>query len=148
MAKRVKVEGLRELERNLRQLEKHTARKAVARRVLKKNGQPLADEMNRLAPDDPSTTGGLNQSYAVSTRLNKSNRRAIRKLGKSDVEIHVGTDDPAGVQQEFGNVRHGAQPHARPAWDKMKRGILNGIVRDMGDEIDKAVKRQNGRKAK
>lgn len=147
MAASIKVEGLKDLEKSLMALDKYTSRKSVARKVLKKAAQPIADDMNRLAPDDPNTSEGLNTSYSVSTKLNKRQRKAAKKH-KSDVEVYAGTNDPAGIQQEFGNVNHQAQPHARPAWDKNKRKSLEIIKDDLGDEIVKAVARQAKRKAK
>jgi|13_taG_2_1085334.scaffolds.fasta_scaffold12816_3 HK97 gp10 family phage protein len=147
MAASIKIEGLKELEKSLMALDKHTGRKSVARKVLKKAAQPLADDMNRLAPSDPTTSAGLNTSYVVSTKLNKRQRRAAKKH-KSDVEVYAGTNDPAGLQQEFGNVNHDAQPHVRPAWDKGKRQALDTIKNDLGDEIVKSVARQAKRKAK
>lgn len=141
------VEGLKELEEALFALDKHTARKSLARRVLKKNGKPLADRMNETAPDDPKTSGGLNTSHDTSTKLNKRQRKTARK-NKSDVEVYVGTNNPAGIQQEFGNVNHGPQPYARSAWESMKHGILKGISGDMSDEIFKTVARQEKKKAK
>lgn len=103
--------------------------------------------MNRLAPSDPGASEGLNTSYSVSTKLNKRQRKAAKK-DKSDVEVYAGTNDPAGLQQEFGNVNHAAQPHVRPAWDGGKRQALETIKDDLGDEIIKAVARQAKRKAK
>ena len=147
MAK-VHVDGLKETEKALWEIDKHTTRKSLARRVLKKAGQPLADDMNRLAPDDESTEGGLNQSYAVSTKLNKSQKRATRREKKDDVFMYVGTNDPAGLQQEFGNIIHAAQPHARPAWDSGKGRALDDIKTELGTEIMKAAKRQANKKAR
>lgn len=144
----VRVEGLQELERSMDRLEKRATRKAVGRRVLKKAGAPLAEDMNRLAPDDPDTPGGLSTSYSVSTKLNPRQRRMQRREGRDDVYMYVGTNDPAGIQQEFGNVIHGPQAHARPAWDAGKRRTLDIIVREMGDEIEKAVDRQARRAAR
>lgn len=143
-----RVEGLKDLEKALMKFGKHTTRKGVGRRVLKKAGQPLADRMNELAPDDESTEGGLNTSYDVSTRLNKRQTRAQRKLGKDDVMVFVGTNDPAGLQQEFGNINHSPQPHVRPAWDSGKGEALNTIKRELAVEIDKTAKREARRKAR
>lgn len=147
MAASIKIEGLKDLEKALMALDKHTTRRSVGRKVLKKAAQPLADDMNRKAPSDPGTTNGLNTSYVVSTKLNKRQRKAVKK-NKSDVEVYAGTNDPAGLQQEFGNVNHAAQPHVRPAWDAGKRQALDTIKDDLGDEIVKAVARQAKRKAK
>lgn len=138
----VKVEGLRELEKRLAQLPKATG-KNVLRRTLKSAGKPIAQEANALAPDDPSTPGGLSQSYAVSTKLNKNQKKAMRKAkaDKAYVEVYVGTNDPAGVQQEFGNRNHGPQAHFRPAWDAKQGEALKIIKTDLGDEILKAAQR-------
>ena len=86
MAASIKVEGLKDLEKALMALDKHTTRRSVARKVLKKAAQPIADDMNRLAPSDPNTSEGLNTSYSVSTKLNKRQRKAAKKH-KSDVEV-------------------------------------------------------------
>ncbi|NQZ76469.1 MAG: HK97 gp10 family phage protein [Ekhidna sp.] len=147
MAASIKVEGLKDLEKALMALDKHTTRRSVARKVLKKAAQPIADDMNRLAPSDPNTSEGLNTSYSVSTKLNKRQRKAAKKH-KSDVEVYAGTNDPAGLQQEFGNVNHQAQPHARPAWDKNKRNSLEIIKDGLSEEISKSVARQEKKKAK
>ncbi|MEW7009492.1 HK97-gp10 family putative phage morphogenesis protein [Lentilitoribacter sp. EG35] len=142
-----KIEGLRDLEKAFAGIDKAVTRDSVARRVLKKNGQPLADKMNDLAPVGAGENGNLNKSYAVSTKLNKRQRKFAKK-GKSDVEVYVGTSDPAGLQQEFGNKNHDAQPHVRPAWDGGKNEALDGIVKDTGIELIAAVKRQAKRKLK
>ena len=144
MAK-VEIDGLKELEKALMEIEKKTTRKSVGRRVLKKAGQPLADDMNAKAPKGE---GDLSGSYAVSTKLNKSQRRATRREKKDDVFMYVGTNDPAGLQQEFGNRNHAAQPHARPAWDGGKGKVLDDIKSDLGTEIMKAAKRQAKKKAR
>lgn len=143
MAARVRVDGLRELEQSLMALGKHTTAKAVGRRVLKKAGQPIADSARSLAPDDPMTGGNdLRSSIAVSTKLNKRQSKMNRKLtSKSAVEVYVGTNDPAGIQQEFGNVNHGPQSFMRPAWDGTKGEALKIIQETMGDEIMKTAKR-------
>lgn len=143
----MKMVGLRALEADLFQLEKHTTRKSVARKVLKNAGGPLADRMNNTAPDDPNTPGGLSASHSVSTKLNKSQARQARR-NKSQVEVYVGTNDPAAIQQEYGNINHGPQPYGRQAWDSMRGEILNQIKSDMGDEIVKSAARQAKRNAK
>lgn len=139
MAVTVKIEGLADLEKALLDIEKRTTRKSIGRRVLKKAGQPLADDMNAKAPEGE---GDLSGSYAVSTKLNKSQKRATRREKKDDVFMYVGTNDPAGLQQEFGNVNHGPQAHVRPAWDGGKAGALDTIKQELGSEIMKAAKRQ------
>jgi hypothetical protein len=39
---------------------------------------------------------------------------------------------------EFGNIHMPANPTARPAWDITQESVLEGIAKDLGDEIEKA----------
>lgn len=144
----VDVEGLADLERALLELDKRSTRKAVGRRVLKKAAKPMAADMNARAPKDPNTDGGLSDSYVVSTKLNRRQQRAARREGRDDVYMYVGTNDPAGVQQEFGNVNHPPQPHARPAWEAGKHAVLQTIASELGEEITKTARRQAQRQAR
>jgi HK97 gp10 family phage protein len=144
-----KIHGLKEVERNLRALEKHTTAKGVARRVLKLAGKPVADKAQSLAPDDPSTSGDdLKASIGVSTRLNKRQARAARRGGKSGVEVYVGTSDPAGIQQEFGNRNHPAQSFMRPAWMATKLQALKVVTDEFMTEVSRAAKRLAQKRAK
>jgi HK97 gp10 family phage protein len=141
----VKVEGLRELAATLDQLPKAVARNAL-RRALIKRGQPLADTMRSLAPDDPRTGGmDLRNSIGVGTKLSPRQAKLHRKENKDDkqfAEVFVGAGPvPHAHLQEWGTVFHGPQPFARPAWDQHKDTILEGIKDDLWAEIDKAAKR-------
>lgn len=135
---RVRIEGLRELEAALADLPKATG-KNVLRRVLKKAAAPIASDAQANAP---SFVGLLSRNVAAASRLTKRQAGIARKEGKSSVEVHVGVTDPAGVQNEFGNVHQQAQPFLRPAWDANKDGALRTIAADLGTEIEKAAKRQ------
>lgn len=90
-------------------------RRAVSRRALRKAADPI------LAAWKAGTkvlTGHLQESEVVGTKLNKRQTRMNRRnLGRSEVEVHIGTNDPAGVQEEFGNAHQRAAPSLRPAWD-------------------------------
>lgn len=149
----VRLEGFRELDRALGELPKAVARNTLVR-VGKKRLQPIAETANALAPDDPETEGGLHRSFVVGTKLNRRQksllRRAVRR-GEADkhfAEIYAGTNDPAGVQQEFGNVNHGPQPMLRPAWDQHKGGLLPGLGDDLWEAIKKSAARVAARLAR
>lgn len=135
----VKITGLKELDAALGQLPKATA-KGVLRRVLKAAAQPIAAHASQLAPRD---TLHLAESVAVSTRLNKR-QRSLHKKERQDTfqEMFVGTNDPAGVQQEFGNERHMAQPFMRPAWDAEQMPTLDRIANSLWVEINKSARRR------
>jgi len=138
----VKITGLKELDRALGQLPKATA-KAALRRVLKQAGEPLAQKMRQNAPTHDMH---LYESIDVSTRLSK--RQALQHKaegGRAFQEMFVGTNNPAGQQQEFGNENHPAQPWARPAWDAEKMPTLERITDSLWYEIEKSA-RQHAKK--
>lgn len=134
----VRISGLKELDRALGKLPEATA-KGVLRDVLKEAGEPLARTARRLAPKDEYH---LYDSIDVSTRLSKR-QAALHKKEASPAfqEMFVGTNNPAGVQQEFGNERHGAQPFMRPAWDAEKKNVLDLIANLLWGKIEQAAEK-------
>jgi len=163
MARTVKIEGLRELERTLATLSKATGRN-VLKRALKKGAEPLADDMRAAAP---VLTGTLRRSIAASARkphghkspgkqafadamragadrkaAGAAAREANRANPVSFAEAFAGPGrDPAAIQQEFGNRRHGPQAFVRPAWDSGKDDALDRVVEAITTELGKAVAR-------
>ncbi|HCO90504.1 MAG TPA: hypothetical protein DIT40_05980 [Alphaproteobacteria bacterium] len=139
---KVKVEGLRDVERALKQLPRATA-KASARRILKEAGEPIA---RAGAANAPQQHGDLAESYGVGTKLTKRQRKVSRR--ESDVEVYVGPNDPGAVQTEFGNDHQSAQPHLRPAWDGHRMGALETIKSGIWGEVTKTIARYQKRMAK
>lgn len=143
----VHIEGLREVDAALGELGKVLGRN-VMRRVAVKRLQPMAEDARSMAPDDPNTGGNdLKTSIAVSTRLGKRQGKLNRR-SKSEVEAHMGPAGPGGnvppqgVQQEFGNQNHGPQAFMRPAFDRGKDELIDGIGADFWAEIEKAAARK------
>lgn len=132
-----KFEGGRELEAALKKLPRATA-KNVTRRVLKKEGQPIAEDARDNAP---TLSGRLRDDVTVGTRLNRRQAAMARRLGKAQVEVHIGVNDPAGVQNEFGNEHQAPQPFFRKAWDSNSANVLRGIASGLWTEIEKSAKR-------
>jgi HK97 gp10 family phage protein len=130
----IKIEGLRGLEAALMELPKATG-KATLRRVLKRAAQPIVVAARDKAP---KLTRTLEQSIIAGTKLTKRQAKFAKKEGKSSSEIHVGTSDPAGIPQEFGTFKEGAQPFMRPAWDAEQDQSLTIITESLGDEIEKS----------
>lgn len=127
MIGKIKVEGLRDIEKNLFKLKGSTARSNV-RRAATEALEPMAREMRYRAPRD---TSRLVESIDVSVR-------ARPPLPKRDpFEIAVGPGRSArAIVQEFGSYKEPAQPYARPAYESEKRAtidrfsvILQDIVR-------------------
>lgn len=133
---KVRVEGLRELDKALGELPRQTG-KRVALKVLKNAGGPLADAGSANAPLGP--TGNLRDSYGVGTKLTDRQGKLNRK--ESPVEVYIGPNDPAATQTEFGNSRQAPQPHLRPAWDAGKEKALQDIKDGLWSEIKKAADR-------
>lgn len=137
MANRFRIDGLRETERALSELPRATA-KNVTRRVLRRRAQPIE---RAAAANAPTLSGALKEDVKTGTKLSRRQAAMNRRLGRSEVEVHVGVADPAGVQTEFGNEHQEAQPWLRPAWDANWRGVLDGIADDLWDETRKAADR-------
>lgn len=136
---RVKLEGFSDLDRGLGELGKATGR-AVMRRAGIEALQPMAEDAARRAP---KLFGNMSDSIAVSTRRPRRHRK------QAEVEVYMGpSQDPAGVQQEFGNKNHPPQPFMRPAWDAGKVKVLDSLKGALGSQIAKSAKRQARRQAR
>lgn len=144
MATFVKLEGGKELARALEELPKTTARNTLDR-GLKKVAKPVQTVWKSLAPKDE---GHYAESIIVGKRLTRPQARDAKREGKHFAEIHVGTADPAGMQQEFGNINHPAQPSGRPAWDATKDNALKDFGTELGKEIEKSAARLAKKAAK
>jgi HK97 gp10 family phage protein len=122
----------------------------VLRRVGRAALEPMAETARSLAPDDPETPDpDLASSITVGTKLNKRQAAMARRdEGKAFVTVYMGTNDAAGVQQEFGNENHGPQPFMRPAFDQHKRGAIQLVADGLGAEIEKTAKRVAARAAR
>lgn len=160
----VRVEGLKELQRALKELPKAT-QGAVLRRTLDRAAEPMRAAAQARAPQD---VGVLRASVDASPKLTKRQRRlagksavrqadgSFRAAKSTGAEIHIGpgasgqqkAPPPTGIMQEFGTRNHAAQPWLRPAWDAHKQGALASIASELGTEIDNAAKRLATKKAK
>lgn len=146
-----KVEGLDDLNATLSEMSKGLAKGALTRiavNALKEEFVPVAKS---LAPDDPATQGNDLKESIIAGPASKLNARQ-KKLNKqrddrSFGEGFAGTNDPAGVQQEFGNVNHGPQPFMRPAWDQAQKPLIDHVARNAWPEVEKTATRAAKRAA-
>lgn len=150
---KVKVSGLKEIEKGLFELKSGTAKGAV-RRSLKKAGELLAADAAARAPrstPDMGAEGHIGDSFVVTGRLTRYARRPRRK---DEVHVAVGPSLAKGSPgfvaafQEFGTAHHGPQPFFRPAWDHSQHEMLGLIVRDMRVQVEKAVARARRKAAR
>lgn len=136
-----KLQGFREMDAALGELNKPTGRN-VLRRAGMQALQPVADEMTARAPKED---GDLKDAIAVGTKRHKGVKREFSDT--SIVEVYVGPAvvgagvPPQAFQQEFGNEQHGPQAYARPGWDTKVSGIMDDLKGPLGAEIDKATAR-------
>lgn len=166
------VEGLRELDDALGELTKGVARNTL-RRALLTAGQPMANLMQTMAPDDPATTGrhDLKTNIAISTKADGADAgkaafsQALRgggsrgdalsamksaRAGAAFAEVYVGPTKDAfhGRFQEFGTPHHGPQPFVRPAFDGDAAAMIGRLKDEVATEIAKSVGRARAKAAR
>lgn len=138
----VKFEGGAELQVALKQIVNATGKttqgKAAMGRGAAKALEPTRDRAKALAP---KLTGILKNSIIIGARLTRRQARLAKKVGKSAVERHVGTADPAAIPQEFGTFKETAQPFMGPAWDSTQDEVFNRLGAEAWKEIEKTAKR-------
>lgn len=131
-----KVEGLKELDQALVALsEEFHPRNArnVLRGALKDGGKIIADAGEANAP---RLSGELADSYTVGTKLSRRQKRQHKK--ESQIEVFVGpTPHAKSVQTEFGNAHQAPHPHLRPAWDSNVTRVLDLIVSQIKERLEK-----------
>jgi len=139
-----KVQGLKELDAAFGEyIEAFDVSKATAKNVMKRAAidaiTPMADLAESLAP---VLTGHLRDSITEGTKLTARQARLNRaRDDKSTVEVSMGTSDPAGVQQEFGNAHQQAHPFMRPALDAQTEPTINRVSGSFKVQLDKATAR-------
>lgn len=158
----VKLQGFKECDAALGELNKATARHVLLR-VLKRAGERIAEAARRLVP---KRTGLLARSIIVSTRLANpvgkkeyadtlaaggtkaeavAALRGARRAAKGEggfAEMYVGAGQvPHAHMVEYGSVNNRPQPYLRPAFDAEKDAALGIIARDLEGEIAKAAAR-------
>lgn len=132
----IRLEGLKELDKALVGLaEEFHPRNArsVLRSSLKEGGKIIADAGEALAP---RLSGELADSYTVGSKLSRRQKRAHKK--ESQIETFVGpTPHAKSVQTEFGNAHQAPHAHLRPAWDSNVTRVLDLIVSQIKERLEK-----------
>lgn len=157
MAK-LKVEGLRELEKLLEQLPAAAARR-TSRAAMMVALEPVAATARSLAPrgDEPKNAR-MADTIGVSDKLTKRQAREARRLFREGVgrhvqEVYVGVAHPVAHLVEFGSGprRHKtgkstgvmpAQPFMRPAWDQNRQAVLESLAQHLRDQIEAVIARR------
>lgn len=141
------VQGASELDNALSQLPKAVG-ESVIKRVFTDLLTPVAVEASRLAPRGFGPGPHLADSYGVSTKLTRSQRKFAYKKG---VTVYAGARDSKAHLIEFGTgpryQRSGKfagqvtpHPMLRPAWDMNKARIEKELRARFWNEIEKAAR--------
>lgn len=162
---KIRVDGLREVDRALGELSKSAAR-TVLRRAGMTALRPMAEMAARLAPRD---TGELAGSITVSARADGADAgkaafasvmrrggsrsdavQALREARESQdfVTVFAGPRKPDGAREavkqiamEFGSFKDAAQPYMRPAFDAEARPTVDRLKPLIMAEIERAMAR-------
>lgn len=123
--------------------------KPTARRALKKSGEPMRAEWERLAPEDD---GELKRSIKIGRAIRSEHRKGNR--GERVTEF-IGIDESLNRRlhiyaevQEFGNANNAAQPAGRPAFESKQTEVLTVLQRELWAEIKKTAERAARKQAR
>lgn len=142
----VELSGFRELDETFYELGKALG-KGVLRRVGTRALEPMAEHARATVA---VRKGFLKRSIHVGTRLARSQRQKASRSGgtfrldaQDGVTIHMGPgQDPAGIQEEFGNVHQAADPFMRPAFDAEAENTIKRVGDGLWPEIEKTAARR------
>lgn len=135
----VKFEGGEELAKTLNALPMELTRRVVLD-ALVLAAEPMRRSAGQKAPREPGAPDlADNIGISVSDRIGSTEGGSWR--GRDDQEHAVAVGPTKGffygLFQEYGTVRHGAQPFMRPAFDSEADGALNILA----DELWWAIRR-------
>lgn len=154
----VRVEGLKELEKSLKALGDEAT--VAGRRALRREANMLRDALKEAAPysgDNANTTKyrrlkarkGKRRILAGLVRMTdyghlRDNIRVREAKARKDhtivMMVHTGRAF-WGSFLEFGTRKMAARPWMRPTFDGMQMGIVEGIKKQLGRQIELAAKR-------
>lgn len=138
MANDVEIEGLKELNANLKRLADYVGDKhaeSVVKNALRKGARLVRDEAKGLVPVDE---GNVRDAIAVRTER--------KGAARDEVAAYVVVKKYAnGVPTyyarflEFGTEKMSAKPFMRPAFEKVKRQLPGILAAAMRTRIDKFI---------
>lgn len=129
----MRFEGGTELARNLNALPVAVSAR-ICMAVLKLAAHPIQERATQLAPHapgEPDLRDNIGISAASRLGSTEGGRWRAREEGEFAVAIGPTKDFFYGLFQEYGTVRHGAQPFMRPAFDSEAPKALGIIGREL-----------------
>lgn len=124
----VRIDGLAELNRKLRELPRKVQRRGL-RRAVRAGAEPIRERAEELAP---RRTGRLARNIVTRYRTSRVDRAVI--------EVGPGLRAFYGKFQELGTSRHPARPFLRPAFDAGKDAAVRQIGDTLRQEIERAAR--------
>lgn len=146
-----RMEGFKELNDNLKRLEKLSTQKSVLRASLDEAAAPVVTDAQSRVPE---RTGRLRQAIQMRGVLSAAQRRAEKQVkSKTAVTRYLGVAGgkngaPHGGLVEFGTKNNPPRPFLRPAWEAGKLGVLERLGTIMWRRIEKSIKAQTRRNNK
>lgn len=138
----IKLEGIGEVDKALKQLEEDFGAKTAQGKVLvpavREAMRPVLLQAKQNAPED---TGGLQRSLVVEARRPTKRDRRSKYVTQTDTVIAAVTtasgkklakmgikSDARAIAQEFGTARHPAQPYLRPALEANAQNTVSRLA--------------------
>lgn len=141
MSVSIRLEGVKELERELERLPSKVQKKML-RPSLRASAKPIRDEAVRRAPRRKSPPPrGSSRYHPAGKELYRSIK--VRSAGRQpglDAAIQVKTG-PHGHLLERGTIHIGAQPFMRPAYDTRKGEAIRVFRETLGKRIEDEVRK-------
>ena len=136
---KVKIDGLKDLEKTLLNLGTKTAGK-VLRETLKEIAKPM---FNDIKNSTPVKTGALKESVRLTSGVGRSKRskysaRARIIIGGKSTKKRKTAGHAITI--EYGNSSRAARPFIRPAFDKNVNQALSKFKQTLSQRILKAAK--------
>ena|ERR1051325_3956375 len=123
------VEGLQELLTAMDGLPLALQKNLIVR-ALRKGAEPIREQAEALAPDDPTTPGSRIKESMTTTVSDQTADGAIAKIGPSRKGF-------MGKFAEFGTAHQSAEPFLRPAYDEKIEEAVKLISENLAEGIER-----------
>lgn len=139
-----KLEGAKDLEAGLMELEGAVAKRVVST-ALQSSLEPVASSARAKVA---VWSGKLQASIGVGVRLTKRQRQLRRPIAPVEAYVGPGIANKGGRRAvahahlvEFGTVHMAPQPYMRPAWQGSIQAVWRLLVSAMSDSLERAARR-------
>ena len=155
-SKDIKVEGLKDLEKALRELGKEFGNPKYAVQAMRPAVKAAMNVEEKIEENTPIDSGGLKES--VTTKIGKATKKIKKSNHFNDNTIIVGRSGyfwkkgesrwNQALAVEFGNEKTSASAPLRNAFDEEHAGMLQRFKDTLGPAIEKKGKSLNKKRGK